>query len=203
MSYNEIEIYPVNDHLQVRNWITPHLSAFDLFFIGETGHETIFLPKTPPSSPKTPEEAVAHAHALWATDRRQTLFANQAVAHAFYSLVREVGRDEVVAELQGMGLTAEYPEQEYARYYAGSEYFDGLGPDYSIATDSCSFELASDLVVVLTRPTPTLQQLREADVPGIITTHATARLYDIYRHDTSKKHLQRYADAGFAGDLGL
>lgn len=203
MSYNEIEIYPVNDHLQVRNWITPHLSAFELFFIGETGHETIFLPKTPPRNPKTPEEAVTHAHALWATDRRQTLFANQAVAHAFYALVDEVGRDEVIAELQGLGLTAAYPEQEYAKYYAGSEYFDGLGPDYTIAPDTCSFEITPEIVVVISEEASSLQQLRETDVPGIITKHATARLCDIYRHDTSKKHLQRYADAGFAGDLGL
>lgn len=203
MAYNEIEIYPVNDHLQVRNWITPHLSAFDLFFIGESGHETIFLPKTPPSNPKTPEEAVANAHSLWATDRRQTLFANQAVAHAFYALVDEVGRDELIEELRGLGLTADYREIEYARFYAGSEYFAGMGPDYSIAEDNCSFEFTPDLVVVISGEASSLQQLREADVPGLIITHATARLCDIYRQDTSKKHLQRYADAGFAGDLGL
>ena len=131
------------------------------------------------------------------------MLANHAVAHAFYSLVAEVGQEQAVAELQGLGLTAEYPDQPEARYYAGCEYFDGLGPDYSIAPDTCSFEFAPELVVVISRQVPTMQQLRETDVPGIITKHATARLCDIYRHDTSKKHLQRYADAGFAGDLGL
>lgn len=203
MDYNTIEIYSVNTHLQVRNWITPRVSAFELFFIGESGHETIFLPKTPPHHPKTPEEAVIHAHALWASEWRDTLFANQAVAHAFFSLVREVGQEQAVAEFEGLGLTAHYPEQQYARYYANSEYFAGLGPDYSIAPDTCSFEFAAELVVVISRLAPTLQQLREPDVPGIITTHATARLCEIYHRDTSKRQLQRYADAGFAGDLGL
>lgn len=203
MAYNEIEIYHVNDHLQVRNWITPHLSAFDLFFIGESGHETIFLPKTPPSSPTTPEEAVTHAHALWATDRRQTLFANQVVAHAFYALVGEVGRGEVIEELQGLGLTADYREIEYARFYAGSEYFAGLGPNYSIAQDTCSFEFTPDLVVVISGEASSLQQLQEADVPGIIGRHAASRLCGIYQQDASKRHLERYGDAGFAGDLGL
>lgn len=198
MGYNTIEIHPVNDHMQVRSWITHRLAAFDLFFIGESGHETIFLPKTPPSSPRTPEDAVAFGHKLWDSQWRETLFANQAVAHAFYAFVAEVGQEQAVAELQGYGLTAEFPK--ISRKLAT---FDGLGPDYSIAPDTCSFELAPELVVVISRQVPTMQHLREADVPGIITRHATSRLCDIHRQDASKTHLQRYADAGFAGDLGL
>ncbi|WP_312299092.1 hypothetical protein [Stutzerimonas nitrititolerans] len=104
----------------------------------------------------------------------------------------------VVDALESKGLRV-----ESAQYGSDTDdYYAGLGSFYFIQNDACFFEIPGGVLKVYAR-TNGLSGVLSADVPGVIRDLAAEVLFESYRGNPDKEHLQRYADDRFSGDLGL
>jgi hypothetical protein len=191
-----MNIYDVNEYLQVRDRSSADRDDTNLFFHTPLGYQVLLLSKNRKSV--TPEIAIARAHQLWDSDYRDVLFANLRIAQALYDLVGELGGETVVDSLEAKDM-----QVESAAYGDDSdEYYSGLGRFYFIQNDACFFEIPDGVMKVYSK-TNGLAGILKADVPGVIRDLAVELLFQSYQAAPEKSYLQRYADERFAGDLGL
>lgn len=133
-------------------------------------------------------------------------------AGLFHLLIRELGLNQAIREIEALGNTVRVTENGIITpTAAGTPAFsydqitdplEQLQYEHNGSSFHFQLTLAGDEVAFFNESPPG-SACRHHDIEPDIREFAVKRLFEIYRADQTKGHLAWVAELGFAGDLGL
>lgn len=133
-------------------------------------------------------------------------------AGLFHLLIRELGLNEAIREIEALGNAVRVmengntapanPDSPPFSYDKLSDPPEKLLYEHNGSSFHFQLTLAGDEVAFFHRAS-IVSGFKHHDIEPDIRAFAVKRLYEIYRSDQSKAHLAWVSDLVFAGDLGL